>query len=413
MLFRKEAAGAAADNLHGKVIAMPKLPHVLFLSLITFWVLLVVIWLLNGTFARKATAQGWLEPKNGIVKIYADRPSKVAKIMVEEGHEVVQGDPLMEIHDLNAFNGADSIKAQLETELGAQRTRISDQLERERSFFELRKERLLSNKEIANRNLIVLERQIKNVFDKKEIMRKQVNRSESLVSNKFITKLEYEQILLAKLEAENEHNSYALRLSEKQSEISDYDHQLSSIKQEFNNTLDRLNSELGNSSQSLTQLSNQYITTITAPKSGVIANLQAHVGQQLRANELLLNIGDSNTDLEVIILMPIQAAGFVEKGQKLTVRYDSFPHAKFGLYSASITDVSSSVLLPGEITSSPIPVQAPVYKLKAESDAQSISAYGNSFPLKQGMTLTADITLENRTLAAWLLEPIISLRGKL
>ncbi len=43
---------------------------------------------------------------------------------------------------------------------------------------------------------------------------------------------------------------------------------------------------------------------------------------------------------------------------------------------------------------------------------QSISAYGQSVPLQPGMTLSADIVLEERSLLSWLFEPIISLKGR-
>jgi membrane fusion protein len=44
---------------------------------------------------------------------------------------------------------------------------------------------------------------------------------------------------------------------------------------------------------------------------------------------------------------------------------------------------------------------------------QEIRAYGNAVPLQPGMTLSADVVLEQRSLISWLLEPILSLQGRI
>ena len=44
---------------------------------------------------------------------------------------------------------------------------------------------------------------------------------------------------------------------------------------------------------------------------------------------------------------------------------------------------------------------------------QGVRAYGQSIPLRSGMTLTADVQLAERSLWQWLLEPVYSLRGRL
>ena len=154
-----------------------------------------------------------------------------------------------------------------------------------------------------------------------------------------------EQVRLNKLGTDYEYDSLTERMLAKQTEINNYTNQTYELEQQHRNKIDGLESQLSELSRREAQLSNQYVTSIVAPKSGVVTNLQAQVGQQLRSNELLLNISEGDTELEMILLMPVSAAGFVETGQEVSVRYDSFPHEKFGLFSAAVTDVSSTVLL--------------------------------------------------------------------
>ncbi len=53
-----------------------------------------------------------------------------------------------------------------------------------------------------------------------------------------------------------------------------------------------------------------------------------------------------------------------------------------------------------------------VYRVTVAIDHQTIEAYGKAVPLQAGMTLTADIILEKRSLIQWLLDPLLSLRGR-
>jgi len=45
-------------------------------------------------------------------------------------------------------------------------------------------------------------------------------------------------------------------------------------------------------------------------------------------------------------------------------------------------------------------------------DSQSVEAYGRSMSLKPGMQVSVDIRLEERSLWEWLLEPLLSLKGR-
>ena len=61
----------------------------------------------------------------------------------------------------------------------------------------------------------------------------------------------------------------------------------------------------------------------------------------------------------------------------------------------------------------PVALQEPVYRVQVALDQQEIRAYGTTVPLQSGMLLNADIVLEQRSLLSWLLEPILSLKGRL
>ena len=55
----------------------------------------------------------------------------------------------------------------------------------------------------------------------------------------------------------------------------------------------------------------------------------------------------------------------------------------------------------------------PLYLISVALESQSITAYGVDQPLQAGMLLEADVLQERRRLYEWVLEPLLSITGKL
>jgi membrane fusion protein len=98
------------------------------------------------------------------------------------------------------------------------------------------------------------------------------------------------------------------------------------------------------------------------------------------------------------------------------VRYQAFPYQKFGQYRGVVREISSSALQPSEIT---LPLARdpastdPLYRIRVSLDSQMVQAYGRREPLKSGMQLEASLVLEHRKLYEWVIEPLISVTGRL
>ena len=53
--------------------------------------------------------------------------------------------------------------------------------------------------------------------------------------------------------------------------------------------------------------------------------------------------------LEARLYGPSRAIGFVRPGQRVLLRYDAYPHQKFGHYAGTVTAVSRATVSPGEL----------------------------------------------------------------
>ncbi len=51
--------------------------------------------------------------------------------------------------------------------------------------------------------------------------------------------------------------------------------------------------------------------------------------------------------------------------------------------------------------------------MRVRLDASSVKAYGTEIPLRPGLTLTADVEIDRRSLIRWMLDPLFAFTGKL
>jgi membrane fusion protein len=109
-------------------------------------------------------------------------------------------------------------------------------------------------------------------------------------------------------------------------------------------------------------------------------------------------------------------AGFVEKGQRVLLRYAAYPYQKFGMGNGEVIEVSRSPYVVQELpthiaaTLSGIAQSGdPVYRVTVRVTDQAVQAYGHAHELKAGMLAEADVIQDTRTLWEWVLEPVLSL----
>ena len=97
--------------------------------------------------------------------------------------------------------------------------------------------------------------------------------------------------------------------------------------------------------------------------------------------------------------------------QTVALRYQAFPYQRFGHYLGEVREVGRTILQPQE-AALPLPVQEPVYRITVKLPAQRVQAYGQSLALQSGMVLDADIWVDRRRLIEWVVDPLLSVVGR-
>lgn len=151
---------------------------------------------------------------------------------------------------------------------------------------------------------------------------------------------------------------------------------------------------------------------ITADVAGRVTALQARVGQFVDSARPLMTLTPKGSVLRAELYVPSKAIAFTKPGQRVRLMYDAFPYEQFGLAYGTVREISSTVLKPDEISAAVI-LKEPAYRVIVVPDRSTVDAYGASVPLRAGMSLTADIILEQRSFLRLMLDPILAARGRL
>lgn len=413
-LFRKEAVDEQSNTLDGSFLMTPKPVFTAIALLLVVWIVAVIIYLYMGSYARKASVNGWLEPSHGVFKLYSDtRRGKVIDVLVQEGEQVEAGTPLITVDYGNRDASGNPVSIQLLEELEAKRERTSQNITRQQALHLAQVESLSDQLSKAERTLDDLDAIVALSETHWNMAFHQWETAQSLLNRGHISRADFENKTLQRLTAEQQ-----LTLAKKdrrleQTNIAKLHHEIATLPKRQANEIANLENALSDLQQQIVSHKSSAKETIYAPRSGQVSGLRVKKGYTVDSARPLLTLLPINTDIQARIAVPVRSAGFLREGQALHIRYDAFPYQKFGVQTGEITNISPSLILPGELIDIPISINEPAYLVTAKLSANEILAYGNNISLKAGMTFSADVHLSQRTLMEWLMEPLYSITGKL
>jgi membrane fusion protein len=156
---------------------------------------------------------------------------------------------------------------------------------------------------------------------------------------------------------------------------------------------------------------------MTAPVSGTATTALVEVGQSV-GTQTLVSIVPDGAQLQAHLYAPSRAAGFVEAGQTVRLRYAAYPYQKFGQYEGQVLAVSRSPVSSQELPTALANLGQQlggegVYRITVGLASQTASVYGKAQPLQAGMQLDADVLQDTRRIIEWMFESVLSLKGKL
>jgi membrane fusion protein len=410
-LFRRAALRAPRRRLLGDVIIAQPPAFVTLTAIIAATVTAAAVFLSAASYARKETVVGYLSPDRGIVRVHPPRRGIVGRLYVSEGNLVSAGAPLVSLlGDRKTGGGIDvdalllaSIDAQL-AEIESRKSLESSRSEKEAGQIAAELDSLEEERAAIGRRLSVQVTLIRNLESNLDRMR--VVLSKGYLSNEAFGERENELLANRRLLASLEQERAGVERRQQNSRSA-----LARVPLENEKRRSELNSLHADLVQKKTELQARETVVITAPVAGRVTALRTFAGESVADDLPLLTILPEDGRLEAHLFVPTRAVGFVRVGQNVRLLLDAFDYRRFGTHDGVVTAVSSSVFMPAE-TRFGSPINEPTYRVTVGIEEQSVRAFGQEFFLQAGMSLRADIILEQRSLLDWLLDPVFSLRGR-
>jgi membrane fusion protein len=367
----------------------------------------VVILLFIGTYTRHESVQGQLIPSEGVLPVTARAAGTVTATLIHEGQAVTRDQTLVELSgEVNSVSKGQT-QISVVKELQAQLTELEALLENQKRLEDQQHESLNSRIRLLNKQLAEIDRQLSTQREVTGITERRLEKLKPGVQHGTFSQIELEKYQAEALNGNAQLNILTRQRLDTEQQLKAEQDQLQQLPLNTEAQRNELRFRLSGINQSLAQSEAQRAVVLRAPRNGVVTSIAIQNGQTIASGQRLLSILPEGALLQAELWLPSRAVGFLETGNRVVLRYPAFPYQKFGQKAGRVIEVSRSATGASELTILlGRTISEPLYRILVEVDEQTVSAYGRAEPLKPGMTVEADILLDQRPLIEWVLEPL-------
>lgn len=359
----------------------------------------------TNEYSRKESVRGWLVSEPGVVRLTYGTYATVERVIRRVGDTLRPGDPILYLSgNTNLGNGegaARQILEQLHNEVGE--TEVRESIAQKK--FETARSGLVLQVDAIDAELDVLESQER---EQRARVALNVNKLASL-------RAAYDGGAISEIEFLRHQDELATlqqslrRLQQERARVRRERRQLvtslDSVGVERDNRLSSIRSDRSELSQRITTQEERRPVMLRSPIDGTLATLDLVAGTTVRPQQLLATVLPHNFELAADVYIPSRAIGLVRPGQEVRLRYDAFPHQQFGTATGRVESVTGFVLLPGDVPPT-FGMREAAYKARVKIQSDHVVDQSGHYALRPGMLLAAEIMLESRSVADWLLAPL-------
>jgi membrane fusion protein len=422
-LFRAEALAHQSSHLYGRAKLLMPVRYAVAAFVSVSLAASTLAFGYAGQYTKKARVAGLLAPRAGAAKIIAVSGGVVIEKLIAEGQVVEAGQTLF------------ILSVERESEQGETAKLIAQQIDARRLAIDAEGRSTIAQLTIRAGSLaermIALEREMGQMAAERELQERRVSlsgvtlkRHEDLAAKGFLPAAQVQQKQEEMMEQQarlqaTQRNETSLKkerdsLAAQKSELAA---QIAGAKEQTLRSLAQLEQERVENSARRRSL-------VLAPRAGTLTAIAAEPGMTIPGGGTLATLLPQDATLEAQLYVPARAAGFIEPGQRVDIRFETYPYQKFGMGQGTVTDITKSPFALSELPPTVAAVVGPaaqmsggqggeaVYRITVQLVEQTIQAYGKPQPLKAGMTVEADVLQDKRRLYEWVLEPVFGFAGR-
>ena len=135
----------------------------------------------------------------------------------------------------------------------------------------------------------------------------------------------------------------------------------------------------------------EIVKVLRAERAGTISKLYfKNAGEYVRESDLLCTILPTNGQLYMDITVANKDIGFIERDMEIKYKFDAFPYTDCGLLLGKVSTISPSAVEDRTL--------GLVYHLQGTLDNTYFDIRDKKYPLKAGMTATAELVTEKKSI---------------
>ncbi|WP_338847255.1 HlyD family efflux transporter periplasmic adaptor subunit [Massilia sp. W12] len=366
-----------------------------------------------GSYTRRSTVSGQLLPDAGLIRVYAPQSGVALNVMARPGEQVAQGAPLIELSNEQHLPLIGNSLAEQSAQIAARRHSLEIEIQQ---TSRLQREQILAlQQKIAGLQSEVrsLQMQIDNQQSRVKLAQDAMLRARQLASQQFIA---LEQLQTREAESLEQSNLLQGQLREKlklENQIKEAQANLAESPLLHEKQLAQLKRAQAAAAEEYSVSEARRGLILRAPQAGVVSAVALERGQSADPARPLMHIVPNNARLQAELYVSNRAIGFIRVGSPVLLRYQAFPYQKFGHAKGRVSSVSRVALPPHEVQGAINAGNDSLHKVVVKLESQTVRAYGRDEALQSGMQLEADILQERRRLYEWVLDPLLSVSGKL
>jgi membrane fusion protein len=457
-LFRPESLAARQTQLYGTIRLAQPIGYTVAALAAAVLSTAVIAFLVLGSYTKRAAVTGILTPAAGVAKLIAPASGVLVQARAVEGQSVTAGQALFVLNteryssgefDHGAGNGSAATQAIIAGQLAARSLLAEQDLRRAHERYSERSRAAAERLRALEGEAANLDKELTLAASRTALAQKNLQRSDQLAAAGFVSEgqqqVKQDELLAAQQNLQalernraalaKERIALAAELREaaqiKAREAGEAEKALALLKQEgaensarrglvvtapYNGTLTAIAAQPGQmltAGQTLAQLIPVSAGLEPSPASAADGGAQRRV----RASSDLAGPAHAlkNSNLIAHFYAPTRAAGFIEPGQAVKLRYAAYPYQKFGQHQGTVTSVDKTPYAPQELPpqvvaalqSASHATPEATYRITVQLAQQTIDAYGKPQSLKPGMLVEADIIQRTQRIYEWMLDPLL------
>jgi hemolysin D len=393
-------------------------------------------WAAFSQIDEVGVAQGRLEPQGKTIRLDAPVAGTVSALRVQEGQEIAQGQPLLEMQSdvvtsdlqqaqvkleglLNRETQLLGVKAQLDNSLSTARQQVHAQGVSQQATIDkaLTLQNSLQSSLTSLQRLLELDRakvaKLKALSEQGAIPRTQWEDAERIMlQNQQQLQKALSELQQAQAEVLKQRKEYQRILREGELSLIDKTKQI----EELQSQIIDIQSQAGQAKALIQSLQYQrQQRVVVAPTNGTLFQLNVqHPGAVLQPGQNIAQIAPKQSRLVLRARIDNRQTGFLRVGMPAKIKFDAYPFQDYGIQSGRLIWISptstqvpvpTSGSTPSDDKPRPTANNPSSFEVEIELDRPDIMIHNKAIALKAGQTATAEVIIRRRRVLDLFLEP--------